>query len=62
MERKNFLKGIGLAGAGALLAAGKTNANPAVEPESPLSCTLIPSETRGPYPLPSATNVSVVTP
>jgi hypothetical protein len=40
MERKDFLKGLGLAGAGLVLPFQKT-----------LACTVIPTETAGPYPI-----------
>ncbi|MBL7999589.1 MAG: T9SS type A sorting domain-containing protein [Candidatus Kapabacteria bacterium] len=47
MDRKSFLKGIGLAGVGLTLAPNKAHA---VEPQSQAGCTLIPSETAGPFP------------
>ena len=40
MERKDFIKGVGLAGAGMLLPLGKA-----------LACTIVPTETSGPYPI-----------
>jgi len=40
MERKDFLKGIGLAGVGFMLPFGKT-----------IACTVVPTETSGPYPI-----------
>jgi protocatechuate 3,4-dioxygenase beta subunit len=60
MERKDFLKGLGLVSAGSLLPNGNALALNADTPAQAV-CTLIPSETRGPYPLPTGTNVSVVT-
>ena len=53
MKRKDFLRGLGLAGASTLLPGSKSVARP----QSGLSllgnpvCTLIPSETAGPFPL-----------
>lgn len=53
MNRKDFLKGIGIAGAGALLidkvSMAAAQARSALLP--PNVCTLIPSETAGPFPL-----------
>lgn len=40
MERKDFLKGLGLAGAGLFLPSGKL-----------IACTVVPTETSGPYPI-----------
>lgn len=40
MERKDFIKGVGLAGAGLFIPFGKA-----------LACTIIPNETSGPYPI-----------
>ncbi|MFA6150825.1 MAG: hypothetical protein WC716_05860 [Chitinophagaceae bacterium] len=42
MQRKDFLKGLGLAGAGLMLPFGKA-----------LACTVVPTETAGPYPITS---------
>ena len=53
MNRKDFLKGLGLAGAGTFLPSTKSLAGP-VRFNSLLGgpvCTLIPSETAGPFPL-----------
>ena len=63
MERKDFLKGIGLAGAAAMLPLSKTAKADVLKTEEEFfdTCTLIPTETRGPYPLPATTNVSVIT-
>lgn len=51
MKRKDFLKGIGLAGVGTVLAPQQTLANAQKSAGGPLVCTLIPSETEGPFPL-----------
>jgi hypothetical protein len=52
MNRKDFLRGLGLAGAGSMI-SGKMNASPRVLTSGPLppNCALIPSETAGPFPL-----------
>lgn len=48
MERKDFLKGIGLAGLGSMISIpALAEGNPVVNK----SCVLIPSETEGPFPL-----------
>ncbi|PSK94076.1 T9SS type A sorting domain-containing protein [Taibaiella chishuiensis] len=57
MERKDFLKGIGLAGAASFIPfskvlAGSGNAG------KPTACTLIPSETAGPFPLDLTANTT----
>lgn len=53
MERKDFLKGIGAIGLGAMLPVDKTNAalRQAEKFQNGTSCTLIPTETAGPFPL-----------
>ncbi|MCB0852912.1 MAG: intradiol ring-cleavage dioxygenase, partial [Bacteroidetes bacterium] len=52
MNRKTFLKGLGLAGAGSLIPSQIIQAGNARVAASPLSdCVLIPSETEGPFPL-----------
>lgn len=51
MERKNFLKGLGLAGLGLALPSGRAIANGDRISQDPEACTLIPSETAGPFPL-----------
>ncbi len=54
MKRKDFLRGLGIAGLGSVLPAGKSAAAPATLDKllaPPPNCTLIPSETAGPYPL-----------
>jgi len=53
MERKDFLQGIGLIGAGTLLHKDKKTANGSTD-ELPFACTLTPSETAGPYPYPGS--------
>ena len=52
MKRKEFLRGLGLAGVGSLLFKGSVNGmNSRNASAPPPSCTLIPSETAGPFPL-----------
>src|SRR6476620_8591525 len=48
MERKDFLKGIGLAGLGNIITLTKVDAATA---DLGKTCVLIPSETEGPFPL-----------
>ncbi len=50
MKRKDFLKTIGLSGAAAVLPAGVFARDNQVKGDPP-ACTLIPSETAGPFPL-----------
>jgi protocatechuate 3,4-dioxygenase beta subunit len=56
MNRKNFLKGLGLAGASTLLPSDKALAKAKELVLPPNACTLIPSETEGPFPLDLTTN------
>jgi protocatechuate 3,4-dioxygenase beta subunit len=57
MKRDDFLKGVGILGAGILLPAAKTFAdNSSSALKSGAVCTLIPSETEGPFPLDLTTN------
>jgi protocatechuate 3,4-dioxygenase beta subunit len=61
MERKDFLRGIGLAGAVSLIPFRKVLAGIGAAPEAaakPTSCTLIPSETAGPFPLDLSANTT----
>ena len=52
MKRKEFLKGIGIAGIGTFIGKDVVKAtSKAVSSPPPSSCTLIPRETEGPYPL-----------
>lgn len=51
MKRGDFLKGVGLAGIGTLVPFGKVWADNGAAERTTASCTLIPSETEGPYPL-----------
>lgn len=54
MNRKDFLKGLGLAGVAAVLpmeASTKLKSVKKVRGQLPPNCTLIPSETAGPFPL-----------
>lgn len=57
MERKQFLRGIGLAGAASLLPFGKALAGEG-DDAKPASCSLIPSETEGPFPLDLSANTT----
>lgn len=50
MKRKEFLRGAGLAGISTLLPLNKSNAATLATPEGG-ACTLIPTETEGPFPL-----------
>jgi len=52
MKRNDFLRGLGLVGAGTMV-AGKVATSPGVMSQGPLppNCALIPSETAGPFPL-----------
>ncbi len=61
MERKDFLKGVGIAGVASILPFKKTTSAIIEDGERVSTCTLIPSETRGPYPLPTSTAVSAIT-
>lgn len=51
MERKQFLRGIGLAGAASLIPFGKALAGTGGDADKPTACTVIPPETEGPFPL-----------
>ncbi len=51
MNRQNFLKGIGILGAGALLPLSKARADAGTAAKTTADCVLIPSETEGPFPL-----------
>jgi protocatechuate 3,4-dioxygenase beta subunit len=58
MERKNFLKGVGLAAVGLTVASAKSAAK-IIDPgdsEKAGSCVLIPTEIAGPFPLDLSTN------
>ena len=52
MKRKDFLRGLGLVGAGSMV-AGKVATSPRALNSGPMppNCTLIPAETAGPFPL-----------
>lgn len=59
MERKDFLKGLGLAGLGTIIPARKTKAamNALAKAQLPSNvCVLIPQETAGPYPFDLSNN------
>jgi hypothetical protein len=51
MKRKDFLKGLGLAGLGIMFPKSKSSANIPEPAHSPDECVLIPTETAGPFPL-----------
>ena len=51
MNRKNFLKGIGLAGIASVIPFNKSNANKISFATLGADCVLIPSETAGPFPI-----------
>lgn len=57
MERKDFLRGIGLAGAASMIPFSKVLAGGGTAGK-PTSCTLIPSETAGPFPLDLTANTT----
>jgi protocatechuate 3,4-dioxygenase beta subunit len=59
MKRKDFLKGLGLVGLGSTVAGkavAKTHVKPSLLP--PNVCTLIPTETAGPFPLDLTANAT----
>jgi protocatechuate 3,4-dioxygenase beta subunit len=58
MNRKDFLKGMGLAGLGTFLPFGSTFAG-TDDTAKTNACVLIPSETAGPYPLNLSTNAAM---
>ncbi|MCB9279423.1 MAG: T9SS type A sorting domain-containing protein [Lewinellaceae bacterium] len=59
MKRKEFLQGIGLAGIGTLISKGPMNAEILKEGGPlPPNCTLIPTETAGPFPLDLSENTT----
>ena len=57
MDRKNFIKSVGLAGFGLTLPFSKLTASPSGDTTTD-SCTLIPSETEGPFPLDLTANTT----
>jgi protocatechuate 3,4-dioxygenase beta subunit len=58
MKRKDFLRGIGLASIGTALAPQNALANNPKLVGGPLACTLIPTETEGPFPLDLTANTA----
>ena len=51
MKRKDFLRGFGFAGLGTLLPNSSISNRTIIEGPLPPNCTIIPSETAGPFPL-----------
>lgn len=58
MKRHEFLKGLGILGAGAMLPATRAFADGNSSAKATASCTLIPTETEGPFPLDLSTTNS----
>jgi len=59
MERKNFLKGMGLLGLGSILPVNKAEAAvKTINAGKTASCVLIPTETAGPFPLDLTANTT----
>lgn len=58
MERKDFLKGLGVLGLGAIVPVSKAEAAVKTVAGSSSSCTLIPTETAGPFPLDLSANAT----
>lgn len=58
MERKDFLKGMGTLGLGALIPISKAETAMKVASGNTSSCTLIPTETAGPFPLDLSANAT----
>ena len=50
-NRRDFIKLAGLAGTASILAAGAADAQVIIPEKTTAGCTLIPSETAGPFPL-----------
>lgn len=57
MKRKNFLQSLGLVGASTILPNAKIQAEKIIAPVPP-ACTLIPTETAGPFPLDLTANTT----
>lgn len=56
MKRKDFLRGLGLAGAASVIPSSVMINKLKADNEPPNSCTLIPTETAGPFPLDLSAN------
>lgn len=58
MERKDFLKGMGVLGLGAIIPASKAETVADTLSGNSSSCVLIPTETAGPFPLDLSANTN----
>jgi len=58
MERKDFLKGMGVLGLGAIIPASKAETVVDTLSGNSSSCVLIPTETAGPFPLDLSANTT----
>ena len=58
MERKDFLKGMGVLGLGAIIPASKAETVADTLSGNSSSCVLIPTETAGPFPLDLSANTT----
>lgn len=58
MKRKDFLRGLGLAGAASIIPTSIVTNKLKAEGNPPSACTLIPTETSGPFPLDLSANTT----